>query len=415
MGALRSHSFADRGSGRGDAMTFGVVLFIIAILVVVMIHESGHFFTAKYFNFKATQYFLGFGPTIWSTQRGETEYGIKALPLGGFVKIIGMNPYEDIPEEDLPRSYPNKPAWQRAIVLVAGSATHWVVAFLLLTFAFSAIGYPTGNATTTIQDITSSLDGEDTPAGDGALSPGDEIVGIEGVADGGADTWAEIRAHIQAHPGETVTFVIERDGNTRTEAIELGTGLFDADGAIVDYAPPDEDVRTPSEGETVGGFLGVSPEPEYKRDSVTGAIKRGGSETWQLTYLSFKGIGIVFGTVFDSDFWAQVSGSEERDPRGALGLVGAGKIAGETVQRGQYLDLIGMIAAFTVFIGLMNLLPLPPLDGGHLAILAFEKITGRKVDIRKTIPVAAAVISFFVVLFLAVLYLDIAHPIQTPF
>lgn len=396
-------------------MSLGIILFIFAILSVVMIHESGHFFTAKYFNFKATKYFVGFGPTLWSTERGETEYGIKALPLGGFVKIVGMNPYEEIPEEDLPRSYPNKPAWQRAIVLVAGSATHWVVAFLLLTIAFAVIGYPTGKATTTVQEITTSLNGAETPAAAGALAPGDEIVGIEGVPESDADSWPEIRAHIQGHPGETVSFIIERDGDTRTETIQLGTALFDADGAIVDFASPGEDVRTPEAGETIGGFLGVSPEPEYERDSIPGAIARGGSETWNLTYLSFKGIGTVFGTVFDSDFWAQVSGSAERDPRGALGLVGAGKIAGETVQRGQYLDLIGMIAAFTVFIGLMNLLPLPPLDGGHLAILAFEKITGREVDIRKTIPVAAAVISFFVVLFLAVLYLDIAHPIQTPF
>lgn len=396
-------------------MTFGIVIFALAILVVVMIHESGHFLTAKLFNFKATKYFVGFGPTLWSFQRGETEYGVKALPLGGFVKIVGMNPYEEIPPEDLPRAYPNKPAWQRAIVLVAGSATHWVVAFLLLTFAFLAIGYPTGNATTTVLDITASMGGEDTPAAGADLVPGDEIVGIEGVPDAAADTWPEIRAYIKERPGEPVTFMIERDGTVRTEAVRLGTGLFDADGAIVDYAPPGEEVRTPGEGETIGGFLGVAPEPEYKKESLGGAIARGGNETWQLTYLSFKGIGTVFGTVFDGDFWAQVSGSAERDPRGAIGLVGAGKIAGQTVERGQYLDLIGMIAAFTVFIGLMNLLPLPPLDGGHLIILLYEKVTGRQVDIRKTIPVAATVISFFVLLFLAVLYLDIAHPIQTPF
>lgn len=125
-------------------MNVGVVLFIVAILVVVMIHEAGHFLTAKLFNFKATQFFVGFGPTVWSFKKGETEYGIKALPLGGFVKILGMNPYEEISPEDEHRSYPNKPAWQRAIVLLAGSATHWVVAFVLLVVASMTIGFPTG-------------------------------------------------------------------------------------------------------------------------------------------------------------------------------------------------------------------------------------------------------------------------------
>src|SRR5688572_17018473 len=107
-----------------------------------MIHEAGHLLVAKAFNFKAPQYFLGFGPTIWSFKRGETEYGVKALPLGGFVKIVGMNPYEEIAPEDEPRSYPNKPRWQRALVLVAGSATHFVVAFVILVVTTMTIGFP---------------------------------------------------------------------------------------------------------------------------------------------------------------------------------------------------------------------------------------------------------------------------------
>src|SRR5919106_2539157 len=135
-------------------MSARILIFIVGILVVVMIHESGHFLMAKLFDFKATKFFVGFGPTLWSTQRGETEYGVKALPLGGFVKIVGMNPYEEVAPEDESRSYPNKPKWQRALVLVAGSATHWVVAFVLLVFAAIAIGFPTGDATTVIESVT---------------------------------------------------------------------------------------------------------------------------------------------------------------------------------------------------------------------------------------------------------------------
>src|ERR687895_1916200 len=125
----------------------GIWYFVVALLVVVMVHEAGHFLVAKAFDFKATKFFVGFGPTLWSFHRGETEYGIKALPLGGFVKIVGMNPYEEVPPEDQPRAYPNKPIWQRALLLVAGSATHWVVAFIILLITAMTIGFPTGSAT----------------------------------------------------------------------------------------------------------------------------------------------------------------------------------------------------------------------------------------------------------------------------
>src|SRR5918992_5714439 len=122
-----------------------------------MIHEAGHFTVAKAFGFKATKFFVGFGPRIWSVTRGETEYGIAAIPAGGFVKIVGMNPYEEVSPEDVPRSYPNKPRWQRALLLVAGSATHWVVAFVLLAITAMTIGFPTGRATNEVASIETRL------------------------------------------------------------------------------------------------------------------------------------------------------------------------------------------------------------------------------------------------------------------
>jgi membrane-associated protease RseP (regulator of RpoE activity) len=119
--------------------------------------------------------------------------------------------------------------------------------------------------------------------------------------------------------------------------------------------------------------------------------------------------------VFDGTLFNALTGSGERSvDEGPLGIVSAGRIAGETVSSGRFLDFIGLVVGFTIFVGLMNLLPLPPLDGGHLAVVAYEAITGRSVDLRKLIPVAAAVISFFVLLFLAVLYLDLARPISVP-
>jgi len=390
----------------------GILLFILAIEVVIAIHEAGHLLVAKLFRFKATQFFIGFGPTLWSTRRGETEYGFKGLPLGGFVKIIGMNPYEEVPAADQARSYTNKPRWQRALVLVAGSATHWVVAFVLLVFASMAIGFPTGEATTRIESVTGSIDGSPTAAAELGLAPDDRIVGIVGST---ADEWNEISSYIKEHPGETVTFELDRGGEITEKEVELGQAIFSEDGDVVAYAATDEELRPLEPGEIRGGFLGVSPQPELATKALPGAIVEAGSRTWEVTVLSVRGIGQVFGMVFDGQLWSALSGSGERAvDEGPLGIVSAGRIAGETVSTGRYLDFIALVVGFTVFVGLMNLLPLPPLDGGHLAVVAYEAITGRSVDLRKLIPVAAAVISFFVLLFLAVLYLDLARPIKVP-
>ena len=390
----------------------GILLFILAIEVVIAIHEAGHLLVAKLFRFKATQFFIGFGPTLWSTRRGETEYGFKGLPLGGFVKIIGMNPYEEVAADDRARSYTNKPCWQRVFVLVAGSATHWVVAFVLLVFASMAIGFPTGEATTRIESVTGSIDGSPTAAAELGLAPDDRIVGIVGST---ADEWNEISSYIKEHPGETVTFELDRGGEITEKEVELGQAIFSEDGDVVAYAATDEELRPLEPGEIRGGFLGVSPQPELATKALPGAIVEAGSRTWEVTVLSVRGIGQVFGMVFDGQLWSALSGSGERAvDEGPLGIVSAGRIAGETVSTGRYLDFIALVVGFTVFVGLMNLLPLPPLDGGHLAVVAYEAITGRSVDLRKLIPVAAAVISFFVLLFLAVLYLDLARPIKVP-
>jgi membrane-associated protease RseP (regulator of RpoE activity) len=391
----------------------GVVIFIIAILVVVMIHEAGHFFVAKAFNFKATQFFVGFGPTLWSVKKGETEYGVKALPLGGFVKIVGMNPYEEIPPEDEHRSYANKPRWQRALVIVAGSATHFVVAFVILLIAAMTIGFPTGDVSNKVAAVEPSVEGAPSAAEAAGLQPGDEIIGV-----GGLETtdWEEIREFIREHAGEQVAFSVRRDGEVVELEAELGSALFDADDQLVEYAPFGEQLRPPGAGEELVGFLGVQPDIEFQKEGLIGAAGDSAGRTWEVTKLSFRGIGETATMVFGGELWDALRGEGQRElDEGPLGIVGAGRFASESVESGRLLDLVGLIVGFTVFVGLMNLLPLPPLDGGYLAVLAYESITRKTVDVRKLIPVAAAVISFFVILFVAVLYLDLARPIKVPF
>lgn len=388
-------------------MSLGILIFILSILVVVMIHESGHFLMAKLFNFKAPQFFVGFGPTLWSFKRGETEYGVKAIPAGGFVKIVGMNPYETVPPEDQPRSYPNKPLWQRALVLVAGSATHWLVAFMILFVTALTLGFPTDRPSTTVAGVQAQ-----TPASEAGFEPGDRIVGVDGTD---VDSWGDVRKFIQTHAGDEVVFSVERGDETVDVEATIGKALFNEQGDLTASQKSDGSLREPREGEEVLGFVGLQPEVVFEDYSVGGAVGEAGRATWASTVQAVKAIPKVFVPVFNGELWDALSGQEERTIDGPIGVVGAGRIAGESVERGRYLDLIGLIVGFTIIVGILNLLPLPPLDGGHLAVVAFEAVTGKQVDIRKLIPVAAAVISFFVILFIAVLYLDIANPVEVPF
>ncbi len=197
----------------------------------------------------------------------------------------------------------------------------------------------------------------------------------------------------------------------------IGRALFNDNDRLVAVERPGKPLREPRPGEHSAGFLGVLPDFVYETYSAPAALGQAGRYTWEITYNSItKGIPEIFRPVFNGDLVDALRGEGERDlDEGPIGVVGASRIAGESVERGRYLDLISLVVFFTIFVGILNLMPLPPLDGGHLAVVAYEAITGRTVDIRKLIPVAAAVISFFVLLFLAVLYLDIARPVKVPF
>ena len=394
-------------------MGVGIVWFIVAILFVIMVHEAGHFVAAKKLGFKATKFFVGFGPTLWSFHRGETEYGIKALPLGGFVKIIGMNPYEEVPPEDVSRAYPNKPRWQRAIVILAGPATHWPLAFLVLAIVALTIGYPVG-ATTEIKVVETRVTGEATltPAGRAGLEPGDRIVAVGGED---VEAWSDVTEYISARANEEAEFTIERDGELLPVTTRLAQVIFSENGEIVEYAAPGEGIRAPRQGEELSGFLGIRPQERYENMGFGEAMSDSGEKVWLATKGSVLSVAEIFRQIFDGRFFSALRDGGERDPTvGPVGIVGIGRIAGETVERGQLYLFIQLLISLTVFIGLMNLLPLPPLDGGHLAVIVYESVTRRSVDMRKLIPIAAAVLSFLIVLSIAALYLDIFRPIRIP-
>ena len=189
-------------------MITGVLIFVAGIFVMILVHELGHYLAAKRFGIKVDEFFIGFGPRLWSFRRGETEYGLKAIPAGGYVRIAGMNPFQEEAPEDRPRLFTSKPKWQRAIVLAAGGITHFVLAFLLMAAYFWFVGTPViGGAQ--IVAVQPQLQGEPSPAAQAGLRGGDRLLEIDGEPVG---AYEGVIRTIDESAGEELDIVVERDG-----------------------------------------------------------------------------------------------------------------------------------------------------------------------------------------------------------
>jgi membrane-associated protease RseP (regulator of RpoE activity) len=368
---------------------FGVLAFILVTLGVILLHEAGHFLTAKAFKIKVEEFFLGFGPRLWSFRRGETEYGIKAIPAGGYVRIAGMNPFEDEPAADLPRTFGAKPAWQRAIVILAGPVTHFVVAAVVLFAFFIAIGSPTPSKPL-IDRVVSTVGAERSPASQAGLRAGDLIVALNG----GPVGLDRLSAFIHSHAGTPLTLTVRRDGR-------LITVRATPHPAILDGKPV--------------GLLGLRLAEGRER---VGAITAAGRSVTQVASTA-KQVVVQLGRVVGPSGLRRIGelllGSRARAPSDATSIVGATQLAGEAARAGAWDFLIGIIVVFNVFVGILNLIPLPPLDGGHLAVIAYEKLRRRRPDARKLVPLTALVTGFIVLLAVSLAYIDITNPIPNPF
>jgi len=354
------------------------LLFVFLILVAIGLHEFGHFITAKKFGMKVDRFFIGFGPPIWSVKRGETEYGLAWIPAGGYVRIAGMNPFEEVPEEDRGRIFKAKKAWQRAIVLVAGSTMHFIIAFVMLAAMLMTAGVPDGDATRTIHEVE-----PETPAAAAGFEPGDTIVAVEGTR---VQTWDEAREIIRSKPGETVEFTVARDDGETTLRATLQSSN--------------------SRGEQVG-FLGVAPDLETVTRPPATAVVESAKFIPYASWESLKALGKIVSPSSFAHMFDVLRGKEQRTLEDPASIVGVTRAAGQS----DMINLLYLFIGFNIFIGVANLLPLPPLDGGHLAVLAYEKIRKREVDMRKLIPVSATVIALFVGLFVLSLAMDIVAPL----
>lgn len=385
----------------------GPVIMIIGVIAMIVIHEGGHFVAAKAFGMKATEAFFGFGPRIWSITRGETEYGIKAIPFGGYVRIIGMNPFEEIAPEEEGRTYRVAPFWKKTVVVLAGIASHFVVAFLLLVTVSAIFGTVVRNddgsavRTTTIASIAPTLPNSTEPAPSdlSGAEPGDVIVATDGEP---VTVWDDFTEYVAARGGEDIAIDVVRDGADLTLLATLATverPLFDESGE------PVLDGNGEQMAESVG-YFGVISEPEREEQGVIGSVPIAVGQMGEAVVQSAKGLWemvIGFPKLVMSLFGGDDEVLDTVRPISPIGLV---QLAGPVESTLQLLALVN------IFVGVLNFVPLYPLDGGHFAVAGYEKVTGRTPNIERLIPVAAAVFIFLVSLGLMGVYLDIVKPIS---
>ena len=414
-----------------------ILVVVLALVVMIFMHELGHYMTAKAAGMQVTEFFLGFGPRIWSFRRGETEYGIKAIWAGAYVKITGMNNLEEVSPAVEERTYRAKSYPRRMSVALAGSGMHFLMALVLAFVAL--VGYGVYNDESarnwTVGPMSTPADVDDqfgglglefsdefqqqladgeTPATAAGLEQGDRILAADGED---IEEFTDLRNYIQDHPGEEVTFTVERDGVTFTAVTTLGEI---------------------SDGEQSMGFLGLGQdEPRDRLGVVEGAGESvtfvGGLMADSVTaigdFFTPSGLSSFASTVFnpdaeesqsatiDDDGVTSGSGGTEDEGR-ILSIVGAARIGAQATDTDGLYALLSFMIVLNVFIGLFNLIPLLPFDGGHVAIGTYERIReirhqGRyHADLTRMLPVAYVVVMFMVTIGLMALYADIFDPVN---
>ena len=440
--------------------TLGVVAFVVSILASIGLHEFGHLIPAKRFGCKVPQWFIGFGPTVWSKQIGETEYGVKAIPLGGYVKIVGMLPpgAEDLVEEtsydengeqvhrirrsntgmftqlisdaraaeweyvkahDTDRLFYRITWWKKVVVMAGGPMVNIAIAFTLFAILFATYGNPRDEVVDPVvasvpecvipvAELPRDCTTEDpiTPAREAGLQPGDEFLSFNGVR---VTDWASLQADIRGNADGNAVIEVLRNGERVT--LRTNTTVQLRQTSITD------------DSLTAVGFLGVQPVRELQTGGLvytTGQMGTMAVETLQaLTTLPVK----VF------EVGKAVIGLQERDPESPVSIVGGGRFAGEAAASDQFplvdklVTLLFLIASFNFFIGMFNFVPLLPLDGGHIAGALYEgakrgvaRLRGRPdpghVDVAKLLPVAYVVGLAMLVMGVVLIVADLVVPLH---
>ncbi|MEV5559871.1 site-2 protease family protein [Nonomuraea wenchangensis] len=423
----------------------GIILFLLGLMISIALHELGHLLPAKLFGVKVTQYMVGFGPTAWSRRGGETEYGIKWIPFGGYIRMIGMLPprpgdepgklrstatgpwqgliesardaaQEEVRPGDEGRVFYRKKWWQKVVIMSGGPLMNFVLAFGFFTVLLAGIGLPveapivsptTETCVIPVSEQRAACEPGDrpTPAAQAGLRPGDRLVSFDGATIG---SWEEAKRLIRSHGAGPVKLGIVRDGEPMTLDVTL----------IAQDRPNLED---PGKTDKNVGFLGVRPTEVMEQQSVGQVIGYMGGLTVKVAG-SFLNLPEKMAGV-----WQAAFSGEERDPEGPVGMVGAGRLGGEILASDlsgekKIATFVNLLAGFNLAIGLFNLIPLLPLDGGHIAgglwegvKRAYARIMRRPkpqhVDIAKVLPLTYAAALAMMIMAGLLVYADLVNPL----
>ncbi|KAA1420803.1 PDZ domain-containing protein [Nocardioides humilatus] len=442
--------------------TIGFLIFFVGILISIGLHEVGHMVPAKKFGGKVTQYFIGFGPTVRSWQVGETEYGVKAIPLGGYVKIVGMLPpgaedladdvsigadgqqvtrirksntgmftqlisdaraaeWELVGPEDSERLFYKMAWWKKVVVMAGGPSVNILIAFFLFWALFAIHGNDNDElVTTTLDEVQAcivppdeagrvctadEIKNQPTPAFKAGLKVGDRIVSFNGVD---ATSWTQVQQLIRDNGNRRATIVVERDGDLKT--ITTKTTVTPR---IIDEDADPEPV----------GFLGVRPSTEPATGGPIYTVQQMGGMTVDVLH------ALVTLPAKVLDVGKAIVGLQDRDPQGPVSIVGGGRLAGEVASHDgttvgeKVVFFTVLLAGFNLFIGMFNFIPLLPLDGGHIASALWEavrrglaRVRGRPdpgyVDAAKLLPVAYVVASALLVMGVVLIVGDLVVPVH---
>lgn len=398
------------------AFVVGVILFALGITISVALHECGHMWAAKATGMKVRRYYIGFGPKVFSFRRGETEYGLKALPLGGFCDIAGMTALDELQPDEIDRAMYRQKAWKRLVVMFGGIGMNFVLGFIVIAVLAVTWGLPSMHepsatlgelgcvATERMDETLASCTGKG-PAERAGLREGDLVKSVNGVAVG---TWSDFVTETQKQSGP-LTYSVERDGRT-----------FDVTVTPQPVARLFKDPAGKKVSRTVGA-IGAAAVPHLPtRYGPIDAVPASLSFTGDLAVQTLHSLTQIPSKV--GALWHAVTGGE-RDPDTPVSVYGASVIGGQSAERGYWDTFLLLLASLNFFLGAFNLLPLLPLDGGHIAVVLYERIRnllrGRRglppgvpVDYMKLMPVTYAVVVVGGLYMLLTLTADIVNPIK---
>ena len=423
----------------------GIVVFVVGLLFSIAWHELGHLSTAKLFGIRVPQYMVGFGPTIWSRHKGETEYGIKAIPLGGYIRMIGMFPpgddgriksrstspwrgmiedarsaaYEELRPGDENRLFYTRKPWKRLIVMFAGPFMNLILAVVI--FMGVLMGFGINTQTTTVSSVSDCVISQtenrdkcekgdkDSPAKAAGLKPGDRITAFNGKP---ITEWSELQRSIRDTVGPA-TLTVERDGAAKTLHADLVANK------LVKY---DDSGRVVPDSYVTAGFLGFSPATGVVQQSFGQSVDRMGDM-----------IGSGVQSLIDVPskvpaLWDAAFNDGERKPDSPMGVVGAARVGGEVFNldippEQQIATMLFLVAGFNLSLFLFNMLPLLPLDGGHMAGALWESVRRHAArlfrrpdpgpfDVARLMPFAYVVAGIFICFTLLVLVADVVNPVR---